>query len=419
MKTKVTISEDRRNKNRPWSVRWYGLPDFETGKSKRYSKSFRLKAQADKFAARKTIEFQDGGKRDPIEDVSLRSFLTDWQRTRTDKRPATREIYENAARRLLDYFGKTAQLSSITPRHAAFFIAEQRTFRGGDLAKASRQQIIRCCKTIFGAKVGAVHWGLLKDNPFGGLKCKELPSKRWHKMPIAEYYALLDAAPSLRERAAYALLFTGGLRLHEAFNLLWSDIDFEAGQVIIASREPTETLPPFSVKDHEGRTIPLPGQTVNLLTELQAQAPEGVPFVLLTKERFELVKVKWAKCQAERRPWRNRHLINNVLRGFKAHCRRAGIKPVGKLTVHTLRKNAAQNWANRLPINTLKKLMGHSNIRTTAKFYLQLDDEQQARAARVIQELLENESDVSGTYRPDFAEKWHEKRQGETMKDRT
>jgi integrase len=85
--------------------------------------------------------------------------------------------------------------------------------------------------------------------------------------------------------------------------------------------------------------------------------------------------------------------VNNVLRNFKAYCKRAGIKPVGKLTVHTLRKNAGQNWADYLPMNVVKELMGHSNISTTAEFYNQVDRDHELKAARVIQRLLDTEKD--------------------------
>jgi integrase len=83
-------------------------------------------------------------------------------------------------------------------------------------------------------------------------------------------------------------------------------------------------------------------------------------------------------------------MVNNVLREFKRHIKRAGIKPVGKLTIHTLRKSCGQNWADNLPMNVVKELMGHSNIATTQEFYTQVDSDHEAKAARVIQELLES-----------------------------
>ena len=41
-------------------------------------------------------------------------------------------------------------------------------------------------------------------------------------------------------------------------------------------------------------------------------------------------------------------------------------------------------------MNVVKELMGHSNIATTAEFYNQVDSDHEAKAARVIQNLLES-----------------------------
>jgi len=98
------------------------------------------------------------------------------------------------------------------------------------------------------------------------LRLKKLVGKRWHRVTAQEYYALLDAAPSLSDKVAYALLYTGGTRLAEAFNLTWDYVDFENARHIIVDREATAYLPPFEIEDHESRRIPLPSETIDLLT---------------------------------------------------------------------------------------------------------------------------------------------------------
>ena len=62
-----------------------------------------------------------------------------------------------------------------------------------------------------------------------------------------------------------------------------------------SKRKATTTLPPFYVKDYEARRIPMPKHTIDLLAEWQTQAPEGVPYILLTKDRFNRIKAKWQK----------------------------------------------------------------------------------------------------------------------------
>jgi integrase len=390
MVTKIGVYRDPRKK-KPWVVRWYGEYDPATGKQRRYSKSFRLKAEAEEFQAAKRQEVNEGTRRDKMPDATLGSFCRDWLAARRpDLRPASYELYRYAIRRIEDYFGKGASLQDIAPKDAVVFVSKQTNIakghEGEPLSEWSREQIKRYCKLIFDA---ALKWGYIPTNPFDALRFKKPATKRWHRVTPAEYRALLEVAPILRWKVFYALAYTSGARVGELFSLTWNDVDFGSGKLIISDREGTATMPPFLVKDHEMRSIPLPPHTIDLLTEWQARAPENVPYILLDKERYDRVRKKWQQLRKEGKPWFNRYMVNNVLRDFKSHYKRAGIKPVGKLTVHTLRKSAGQNWADYLPMNVVKELMGHSKAETTLEYYSQVDKDHEKKAARVIQKLLE------------------------------
>jgi len=53
MTTKVGLYRDKRNKHRPWVVRWYGEYDPEKGKQRQYSRSFvRKRKFGSKISAR-------------------------------------------------------------------------------------------------------------------------------------------------------------------------------------------------------------------------------------------------------------------------------------------------------------------------------------------------------------------------------
>ena len=197
------------------------------------------------------------------------------------------------------------------------------------------------------------------------------------------------------------LAYTSGTRLGELFSLTWNDVDFEKGTLVIDNRDEATNMHPFHVKDHEKRRVPLPKDAIDLLTKWQAEAPEGVPYILVTKERYERVKAKWRRLKKDGKQWRNRYMVNNVLRDFKEHFKRAGIKPVAKLTIHTLRKSCGQNWADYLPMNVVKELMGHSSIATTAEFYNQVDADHEAKAAEVIQRLIDISSSRKETPKTD------------------
>ena len=388
MRKKVGIYRDKR-KTLPWQVRWYGHVDPDTGERRRYCKSFRLRSHAERYARDKAAEFDSGIPRDQDTGDTLGPFLSEWLRSRRHElRPASIDLYKNTIERLKSYFGKDIHLSDITPKKATAFLADQgnQKYQDKPLSDWTRDQIKRHCKTIFKA---AVEWRLIGFSPFESVKGKKCSKRRWYWMKVREYHELLSAAPTLRWKVFYAMAYTSGCRMSELVSLTWNDIDFERGLLIIQNRVGTPDMPPFDLKDYEQRQIPLPEHTINLLLEWQGEAPENVPFILLTRERYERVLKRWDGLQKTKKPWRNRYMVNNVNRDFKSHYRRAGIKPVGAFTIHTLRKCCGGNWAERLPMHVVKELMGHSTIATTQEFYLQVDDDHRAKAAESIQEMIE------------------------------
>jgi len=134
----------------------------------------------------------------------------------------------------------------------------------------------------------------------------------------------------------------------------------------------------------------VPPHSLDILAKWQSEAPEGVPYVVLDSQRYQLILAKWRKLRREKGQWSNRYMVNNALRNFKSHLKKAGIKPDGKLSIHTLRKSCGQNWADHLPMNVVKDLMGHSSISTTAEFYSTVDRAHRIQAANSIQKMLEN-----------------------------
>jgi len=374
----------------PWLVRWYGEINPKTGNPKRYSKSFRTKRQAEDCKAEKTQEFKKGKKRDRPEEVTLERLCDDFLKTwNPTAKEATSDLYRNTLKRFYSYFGRSIRIRSIGPRQADSFLAAQKRHLNDpdrNLSTWTRLQIIQHCKTIFGL---AVRWEWLARNPFADVQVPKTRTKPWHRLTVDEYHRLLEAAPTLRWKCFYALAYTSGARFGELFSLVWSDIDFEKGLVYIRNREGSDRMPPFLIKDHEARFIQLPRHTIDLLSEYQNEAPENVPYILLTAERLERVVKKWRMFRAEEKEWKNRYMVNNVLRDFKIHAKRAGIKFTAQFTVHTFRKTCAQNWADRLPANVVKFYLGHSNLNTTNRFYSIVDQSHLTMTQNAMDEMIE------------------------------
>ena len=393
----------------PWLIRWYGEIDPATGKQRRYGKSFRTKREAEDFQSQKMQEIKTDGRRDRPTDEGLKRLTDDFMRTkRPDLRLVSVRLYEYTTERLLKFFGPDRAASSIDAKAAALFMAAQVERQSKTeneskkkLSSWTRAQILTNCRAIFAA---AVRWKQIVCNPFSECDKPKRIVRKWHPMKASEYLKLLAVPPDLRWRAFYALVYTIGGRFGELFSLTWGNIDFERGAVRIENRAGTPTLPAFHVKDAESRTIPLPEHTVRILLDWQSQAPEAVPYILLTADRYQRVLKHWRRLGMADEKWENRFMVNNVLRDFKVHARRAGITFDGKFTIHTFRKSYGQNQANAgVPIKTLQYLMGHSDEKTTLTFYTQLDRGQAVISANATDRLLaeaERQIDTGLTLNP-------------------
>jgi len=134
--------------------------------------------------------------------------------------------------------------------------------------------------------------------------------------------------------------------------------------------------------------------TLDLLIQYQAEAPEGVPYILLTEDRYERILKRWRSIKKAGEQWQNCFMVNNVLRNFRVHAKRAGLKFDGTSTLHTFRKSCAQNWADRLPANVVKYYLGHSDVKTANQFYSIVDETHDKLARAAMDEMLESTNDT-------------------------
>lgn len=408
MRTK--ISKDKRNKASPWVVRWSKGPDVTTGNEKWFQKSFKYKAQAEKFKAKLKVGMAKEARNTSSEDITLAEFRKQWLETNGRLGTSTIKLYCGAFDRLQDFFGPHKPLRDIIPQQAEKFInlQENRCKRHKtkkELSQATRNQIVRNCRALFNK---AIEWEYVESNPFKHIMTPEPKQQRFHRLTPDEENSLREAAPTFRQKVLYDVFLTTGARMNEVLSRTWADIDFVNGTMIISNRKGTHTLPPFKVKTKRQRIVPLSPGTIDFLTQLQEKAPEKVPYIFLTRERYERVKKKWEEIGEKDKLWKNRWLTNNVLRDFKKHCQKAGIKLVGKLCIHGLRKNAGQTFADAgLPVNVVQKILGHSNPRTTLKYYSQVDAYHHRQVAQAVDKRRSDvnkkgkkkeQKYVSGTY---------------------
>ena len=354
------------------------------------SKTFERKADAIKFQEQKKAEFGQGVRRDESKET-LAEYAKRWLQCKKEFegiRPATVLLYEGTFGRLYEHFGPDQLLRKIDHSEARNFLASLKPkIKGAEsLSNWSRHRVLRHCRTLFGQ---AAKEGIIAVNPFADIAGPKCTPSDWFYLKPNEFHRLLEVTPTLREKVLYALAFTAGLRESEALALYWTNIDFGKGRLSIVNRPATKDYPPFHIKDSDARVIPLPEFTVKLLTQLQSEASEGVPYVLMDEHGCQRIRQQWIRCREQSKDWLNRYWSNNVIRNFHRRVRQAGIDTAGKkLTVHVLRKVAIQNWSNEHPMNVVKELAGHSDIATTNRFYSTVDEIHLDAVAKAGDKLL-------------------------------
>jgi integrase len=120
-------------------------------------------------------------------------------------------------------------------------------------------------------------------------------------------------------------------------------------------------------KDKDMRVLPLSAEAVDVLTNLHSEAGEGQVYVFVNTK---------GPARGDRKK------SQNVWRDFQAIRVRAGLP---KCTLHDLRKSYCTNLAGLLPMHVVQELAGHSDIRTTRRYYLKVAPELMEAARQAIE----------------------------------
>jgi integrase/recombinase XerD len=169
----------------------------------------------------------------------------------------------------------------------------------------------------------------------------------------------LFAACKADEELLFRTFLYSGCREQEVQFLSYADVDCHTRTIAIRAKEGLG----FKIKDREERLVPVPQALVNALEERRKAYP---------KHRFVF-------------PAKNGQPDGHMLRTFKkvalrahlncGHCRAkngqsCATHPVcGKFTLHSFRRTFATLHAERgVPVHTLQRWLGHSDLETTLRY---------------------------------------------------
>lgn len=305
-------------------------------------------------------------EREAKESAKLGDFITAYIASRTDVKPATKEVWRQGELGLVDFFGKDRALAKVTPGHAdnykRYLIAEKGEEKK-KLAPMTVRKRLQFATMIFRA---AVRNKLISANPFADVGMKATMPDRRQFISRADTAKLLKACPSHEWRTIIALARYGGLRCpSEVLSLKWQGVDWEHGKLLVASPK---------TEHHAGkaeRIVPLFPELYPILLEASELAPEGAVYVV--NERFRrgsMGPAGWRGC--------------NLRTTFEKIIKRAGLTPWPRL-FHNLRSTRQTELAETFPAHVVCAWLGNSED-VAREHYLQVTDAHFERAASAVTE---------------------------------
>jgi integrase len=306
---------------------------------------------------------------------TLKAWLNDWYDTHEDDwRPATQRVYRIAIDQWIVPGLGALRLEKVTPAAIQRWI-NQATENGGRPRTVTAHCVLR----------SALGWAMtqrvLTYNAAALVKVPRPTRKLVTPLTAEQGRHLLEAVAAHRLGAMIIVSLTMGLRIGEASGLTWPDVDLDGRTVKVRQQVQALgnglTLAPLKTQNSR-RTLSLPALVVDALKahrvkQLEERMRAGADW----NNQHELVFTT-----ATGRPVNPTH-VRDVLAGLLAA---AGLDP---MKYHGLRHTAATLLlADGTPLFDVSRVLGHSQIGTTADIYGHLVPDITANAAARMDVLL-------------------------------
>lgn len=327
---------------------------------KRHRMTFVRKSEADAYISNIEIQKHESKLiRNKLrkERVPILTALDNFNASKIDLRFKTRQKYNNFTKQFKLFINavNVQYVDEFTTDHATLLfnelIREKVDPKGNTdkIVKPSSRTVnyyLRTARTFFNVEVLNGH---IDKNPLRAIKnlrVEKKPPEFYTKEEINNFFS---QKMHFRYRNAFTVLLHTGMRFAELANLTWDDIDLERRLIKVRPKEEFKTKTYNSI-----RNIPMDDHVYNMLTSLVN----------------EVKKTEYPFCSVEGKKLRERPLYY--------HCQRLGLKAgiKGQISLHKFRHSFASHLVqNRVPIEYVQKLLGHSTINETMIYaHLRSDD---------------------------------------------
>ncbi|MGJ0507604.1 MAG: tyrosine-type recombinase/integrase [Methylocystis sp.] len=352
------------------------IVDYFDASGKRRLKTFKLKKEAEAFAAQTTVDIRAGVHTPDSASIAVREAAALWVESCEGRNlePTTIAAYEqHVDLHIIPALGGI-KLSQLTAPMVRAFEDALRSGAAPFDRPRSQAMIKRILRSLGSILSDAQERGLVARNVVrevrarrhGGAERKAAArQKRRLRVGVdiptrAEVRAILKAAKG-RWRPLLMVAVFAGLRSSEVRGLHWEDVDLKRGELHVRRRaDRYKTLGPPKTEAGE-RMVPIPAPLIAALREWKVACPPGDMVFPTGVGTIEL----------------HQNIVN---RGLKPACVAAGVvsgEGVAKYPgLHSLRHFFASWLINRredgglgLPAKIVQERMGHSNIAVTLDTY--------------------------------------------------
>jgi len=177
----------------------------------------------------------------PVERLSVKDWLGEWLGSKTSLASNSRLGYQQAAREFIEYLGPQGQnrrLESITEFDIRGFATN---LRADGRSPATINKLVR--KYLSSAFTKAVRLGKIRYNPIAGTEPEQNDSVRRDRFTSGQVVQLLEAARGTDWEGMILLAYSTGMRLLDAANLRWGQVDLEVGIIVFRQRKTKAETP--------------------------------------------------------------------------------------------------------------------------------------------------------------------------------
>jgi integrase len=321
-------------------------------------KAVKIKAQRIDEITDSENGFTNMGLKQKAKFIDYLQKLADEKRALSKNKRGIHQTYESLIKHLTTYRGDSFTFKHVTKDFCIGFIEYLQTAKNGTynglLSQATQHNYIQAMSTALN---NAVTDGIISINPINQLKRHERPKK---PDSTREYLTIdemkqLEKTECIKPLVKQAFLFScfTGLRFSDVKALKWGDIQIDSeGKNLIRYTQ-------VKTKKHE--LLQVSDKAFKFLPERGTAKDTDTIFVLWDNGYTNLALKSWA-----------------LAAGVKKH-----------VTFHVGRHtNATLLLSLGAPIETISKLLGHSNIRTT-QIYAKVIDKNKRAAVSLLDGLID------------------------------